>query len=318
MQELKSILNIFTSLKRNTILKIFAVILAFLLWAYVQYVENPEVGYHDLEIPVTITGEAEINSNGFVINMPARTLKVNLTITAKRTAINSIDPSILSAYVDVSTAKTAGDQSFQIKVNSDNPEISIVSKRPAAVSLFVDKILTVNRPVRISYDGTLDQQCYIDIDNVTITPPLASIKIPEQITDDVSEVLVRVDMSDITSDVNGFYIGDVIDSKGEEIQNKFVSITNENFNIKIPILKRKTVPIYLKNIPPDKIFDIDSVNVEVAGTADVIDRLEFVEGFIKDYDPEKEDKSFSVTLKLDGLIQLDKNEITAYVIDKSE
>ena len=63
------------SVKRNTVLKIFAVIFAILLWAYVQTVQNPEVSYEVVEVPITITGEADINNEGFVVSSLPKNMK---------------------------------------------------------------------------------------------------------------------------------------------------------------------------------------------------------------------------------------------------
>ena len=54
--------------KRNTVLKVFSLLIAILLWAFVQLNLNPEISYESFDIPITITGDADINSEGYVIS----------------------------------------------------------------------------------------------------------------------------------------------------------------------------------------------------------------------------------------------------------
>ena len=75
----------------NLALKIFSLILAVLLWFYIQIVQNPEVSYEIFEIPITVSGEANINSEGFVVGEIQKSLRVNVTVSAKRSMIHLLD-----------------------------------------------------------------------------------------------------------------------------------------------------------------------------------------------------------------------------------
>jgi YbbR domain-containing protein len=250
-----------------------------------------------------------------VVNIPQKSLKTSLTISARRSLINSIDSSDLSAFVDVSTAKDEGDRSFSINVRAVNPEITVVMKNPSSVSLYIDKIITVQKPVRISYNGNLGTNFYIDRDKAVINPPMASIRVPELLADKISEAVVNIDMTDIEKNLSGDFDFMPVDQNGEEIQNKNISPAHEKINVKVPVLKRKTVPITLKNLPPAQNFDINPATAEIAGEEAVIDGIEYIEGYIDGYSDENLKKSYPVNLKLDNFIQIDKNEITAYLLE---
>jgi YbbR domain-containing protein len=303
-------------IKRNLALKIFALILAILLWAYVQLVQNPEISYHILEVPITITGEADINSEGYVISSIPKNLKTNITISAKRSKINNIDNSDITAFVDVSTSKSVGDFSFPVKVRSNDGEITISTKNPSAVTLYVDRIITVQKPIKISYDGVLDKDYYIDKDNVSISPPIATIKTPELLSPKINEILVHIDMTNVKAEIHNEFKGIPIDSQGEAVKSKFINQTNENIIVKVPLLKRKIVPIVIKNPPENYHFNLNQEQIEIAGEAPLVDKLEYIEGYIKDYTPTDIKSSYNVTLKLGNFVHIDKKDITAYTIKK--
>ena len=300
------------AIKRNTVLKIFAFIIAILLWFYVKIGQNPEIGYDTIEIPVTITGEADINNEGFVITNMPKNLKTNVTISSRQPKIKNIDPSILQATIDVSTAYEIGEQPFTVRVKSDDYEVNVISKTPSNLSLTIDKLLSDVRPVKLSYNGSLGAEYYIDKDNVVITPASAAIKVPSQIDERVSDVLVDIDMTGITADINGDFSGKLIDSKGEEIGSSHAIVVSEDINVKIPILKKKTVPVSLVSTPAEVHFDLSSVQVEIAGREEEIENVDYIEGIIENYSDSE--KTYTVKLKLNNLVQVDKQEIKATVV----
>lgn len=308
--------NFFEAIKRNTALKLFSLILAILLWAFVQLAQNPEISYDIFEIPITVTGEADINSEGYVISTMPKNLKTNLTVSTKRSYINAIDPASLSAYVDVSSAKAVGDYSFPVKVRSDDGNITVVSKSPSTVSLYVDRIITAQKPVKLSYDGTLQPDYYIDKANILISPENATLKTPELLSSKISEIIVHLDMTNVKGEIYNEFTGVPVDSRGEEVTDKFLKLTNDKITVRVPILKRKTVPITLKNIPDGLSYNLNQEQIEIAGKEDDIEEITTIEGYINDYDPDDLNASYTVTLKLpNDIICTEEKPIKLYVVD---
>lgn len=291
--------KILEAIKRNTMLKVFSLIIAILLWAFVQLAQNPEISYDVFEVPVTITGEAGINNEGFVISNPPANLSTNVTISTKRSYLNSFDHASLSAYVDVSNAKDAGDYALPIKVRTSDPNVAIISKSPANVSLYVDRIITVKKPIRISYDGNMAKDYYIDADHVSISPKEATIKVPELVEKNIHEIVVHLDMTDVTSDISGQFTGIAVDAEGEEVMDKFLSVTDEGINVKVPILKRKTVPVVMTDLPEtvQDNYTMSKDEVEIAGSEADLNRITQVTGSIS-YDREAPQDSYVVSLQL--------------------
>lgn len=300
-------------LKDNLVLKIFSIILAVLLWAYVQIALNPEVSYEVVEVPITITGEADINSEGFVVSSVPKNMKTNVTISATRSKIQLLDTSDLFAFVDISQCHDTGDFNLPVKVRSNDSEITVMNKTPSSISLYIDKIVTVSKPISISYDGTLGTEYYIDKENTKISPESAIIKVPELVASQISEILVSVDMTGTKSDIRGKYKGIALDRSGEEVYSDNLTFVTEEINVEIPVLKKKVVPIKLDNIPENVTFTLSEETVEVAGPDEKVAALQNVMGYINDYNEESTQSSYSVTVKIpDGFVAVDEYEITAY------
>lgn len=305
--------RILNFLKTNTMLKVFSIILAILLWAYVQIVQNPEISYEVVEVPITITGEADINSAGFVVSSLPKNMKTNVTISATRSKIQLMDTSDLFAFVDVSQCNDKGDFLLPVKVRSNDSEITVMNKSPSTVSLYIDKIITVSKPVTISFDGTLDTNYYIDKDNIKITPENASVKAPELVAEKISEILVSIDMTNVDANIKGSYTGIAISDDGEEVYSDNMTFVTDKIDVEIPVLKKKVVPIKIDNAPDGIEFTLSSENVEIAGAEKNLSSVTEILGYINDYDPEKQQTSYNITLKIpDEFVLTNKNEITAY------
>ncbi len=304
------------AIKRNTGLKVFSLILAIVLWAFIQLNLNSEIGYDVFEVPITITGEADINSEGYVISAVPKNFKTNLTISAKRSYLSTFDPATLSAYVDVSTAKAVGDHSFPVLIRFEDGNIAVASKSPSTVSLYVDRIITTQKPIKLSYDGSLHPDYYIDKENIIISPENATIKVPELVAPKISEVVVHLDMTNVKSEIHNEFPGVAVDNRGEEVTDKFLKITNEGITVQVPVLKRKTVPIAIKNLPDELQYNLNIEQVEIAGKEDIMEAITQVDGYINDYDPEDSNASYTVTLKLpDNTIFTEERTVKLYVVD---
>lgn len=309
MEKIKSFLN------KNLALKVFSLIVGVLLWFYVQIAQNPEVSYDILEVPITITGEANINSDGFVVSEIPKNLKTNVTVSVKRSMVHRLDASDLTAVVDVSQCGDTGDFWLPVKIRSNDSELTVLNKNPSNISLYIDRIVTVDKEVNVSFDGTLEQGYYIDKDNVTVNPTKVTIKTPELESDSVSKINVSVDMTNVKSTFTNIFQGIMVDSKGEAITNKNINFVTEGISITVPVYKRKTVPVTIKNAPENMEYNISEEQVEIAGDEDVISSVTEIEGYIDDYDPEVKKSSYTVTLKLGNKIILtEKKNITFYPV----
>lgn len=304
------------AIKRNTALKIFSLILAIVLWAFVELAHNPETIQANHEVPINIEGEAAINMDGYVISSVPKNFKTTLRVSGKRSHMNSFDPTSLSAHVDVSGVTEAGEQSFPVQVRCDDGAVTVDMKNPATVSLYVDRVITTQKPIRISYDGTLHPDYYIDKDNVVISPGNATIKVPELMAPKISEVVVHLDMTNVKSEIYNEFPGVAVDSRGEEVTDKALKITNENITVQVPVLKRKTVPIEIKNLPDRIRYNLNVEQVEIAGKESEMEAISQVDGYINDFNPADSNASYTVTLKLPvNTVLTEEKTVKLYVVD---
>ena len=109
--------------------KIICTILAIALWFYVSLEENPSTSKTVRNVAVAITGEQALKENGFSVYSVSEK-SVNVSVTAKRLSLGKITNKTLSAVVNVSSIKSAGEYVIPATVNasSANPSASYYVK----------------------------------------------------------------------------------------------------------------------------------------------------------------------------------------------
>lgn len=284
--------------KRNTMLKVFSLLIAILLWAYVQVAENPEVSYQILEVPITIEGEAILNNGSLIISNSQQNLVTNVIVSTQRSHSNSVDVSDIIASVDVSALTQTGNYTLPVDVHSKDASVNIHAQGTDTISLYVDRIITIERDVIPTYYGQLDGKYYADIDNATFTPNPVKIKCPESKANSIHDVLVQVPMSELTGEGTISLQGTPRNDKKMELDDDSVSILDE-IKVQIPVLRWKEVSIKITN-PPEHWngkYKLNHSTIEVAVYPEHYDSVEYVEGSIV-YNPNKTDREYQVTLQL--------------------
>jgi len=311
--------KILEAVKRNTMLKVFSVILAILLWAFVQLAQNPEVSYDVLEIPITITGEAGINNADLVIGDPTDSMIASVTISTKRSYIKAVKDSSITATVDVSAVKEAGNHSLPVKVLTSDANIDIISHSPSNISLSVDHMIVEEKEIQISYDGKLDSKYYIDTENTEITPEKVKVKLPALKANNVSKIMVHVDMTNVTSDINGPFKGVPVDQNGNELADLSLSIVDD-VNVYVPVLRRKTVQVELANIPENLLdnYELNHSEIEVAMREEDLDTINVIYGTIS-YNPTHPLSAYPVVLDLpEGVVRSDSKDLVVRLLQPNE
>ncbi|MDR2770566.1 MAG: hypothetical protein LBB57_00850 [Clostridiales Family XIII bacterium] len=136
-------------LKSNTLNKIIAAAVALTLWAYVITTESPmqtrvirgiPVQFANLDMPAAV--------NLTVANDVA--YSVDLTVEGRRLDISTLTAEDFTASVDLAGGLQQGERSFPVNVSGPD-NVSILEKRPPRLTLVVEDMVSVSKPVRIEY-----------------------------------------------------------------------------------------------------------------------------------------------------------------------
>jgi len=198
-------------LRRNLGLKIFSVVLAIFLWAYVKYTQTPysAVSQVIVEVPLTLEGK---NEKLAVLDTPE---EVNLTVKGNQDTISSLDPSHFKAYVDLHE-KEAGQHHLKIKINTppgiDANSVKIV---PETVLLKLDPIVKQVIDVKVKPRGAIASGFILD--KLTSDPESVTVKGAQTTVTKVKEVQAVCDVEGADMDKVQQVAVEAVDESGTVI-----------------------------------------------------------------------------------------------------
>jgi YbbR domain-containing protein len=135
-------------LKSNTLNKIIAVAVALTLWAYVITSENTTYNTIIRGIPVQFANQEALAAFNLTVASD-ESYSVDITVEGRRVDTATLTAEDFTASVDLA-GRRHGEQSFLINVTGPG-NVNILEKRPVRLTLTVEDMVSVSKPVRIEY-----------------------------------------------------------------------------------------------------------------------------------------------------------------------
>ncbi len=224
-------------MNRNKItIFLLSFVLAFAFWLYVSLGEGPE------------------SERVFLIQLTYRNLTQNLTIldpldkieikvVGSKQRLSTLKENNIIAYIDLSNLNEGP---HNLPVNVELPSFFKVTEiYPSRVNIYLDKLVTIEKNIRVDFIGTLKPGLIID--EPEIIPNTIKIEGPSKKLETIKDVTITIDLSTINSDVTLTLIPKLKDGLGNEITNLSTNPSIVKVNIKVKtILSTKVVPVVPK------------------------------------------------------------------------
>lgn len=257
--------------KNNLTLKIFAFIIAILLWSFVMLEVNPEEERPIRNVNVTFTNEHTLDRQNLVVMEPEE-VTISVKVTGKRSDMIDFDSKSIKASLDLS-GYTEGQRKVPIKVELDqSSNIKIASFEPKEVLFTFDKLISKAQQVTIKTIGELESG-YI-LGELETKSQTVLLKGPRSWVNEISEVEATVNLENRKE--NGKLTAPIklLDDQGNDVRG--VSMEPSSIDINVGILRTIKVPIELQieNQLPEN-YEITEVsinpsNIEVKGNKDIL------------------------------------------------
>lgn len=265
---------------RDIAAKIVCLLFALILWIYVMDVENPEWEAVVEGVPVELINTDEIMLDHDLTIYGGYSDTVDITLRGRKNQISGITAEDIKARVDVSEISEAGEYPLPIKVNVPS-DAEIVTSSIDTVTVLVDRRDRITLDVKPRYSKLQIDQTYtlgdpiLSVASVTVTGPsryLSNI--------DHAEALIP-ELGQITGSTTVYSSISLIDRDGATVTNPYVSVSNSEVIINIPVYAKKTVPItvsYKWGRYNDENVEVtlDRETLAVRGEASVIDKLDSI------------------------------------------
>ena len=291
--------------KNDFTLKIFALVIAIILWAFVIEEENPLTEREYRNIPVSLNNISSLEEQNLVVTDPVNPT-VDITIVAKRQVLSQIDDSDILAAVDLDGYEEG---TFKVPVIVELPsQVRLANISSKDILFKFEKIIRKEVPILVETVGDLPEG--YELGEANHKPHSLYIEGPRSLVESVFKVVASVELTDKTEDISANVPLKVLNEEGEVVRG--LNVEQASVDIYIPVYKTKEVPINLQTINIDdellKDISIEPKKVKIKG------RRELIEGIkeLKTKPVRKEDIKNGLELELvvpEGIAIVDKEAI---------
>lgn len=232
---------------KNKILPmLLSVVVAFSLWAYViTFVSSDREGTFS-DIPVSYQGEALLEDRGLMIVSEAKPT-VTLTLYGNRRELNKLDSSNISIIADLSKIGEAGIHSVRYNVYypGDIPDntFTVQSQYPGMIKVDVERRVTKEVPVNVTYQGSVQKDYIADKENVELDNSHVVITGPASAVDRITQAVVLVNLQDKSESFMEAYRFTLCDTNGSPVDAKMVETNIAEVNLTLYIKRVKEVKL---------------------------------------------------------------------------
>ncbi len=259
--------RILKTLTNNIWYKLFAVILAFVLWLVVYNINDPNITKTFIAKIVTVN-ESEATAIKDVYYYELSTNTVRVSVTGKRSVINQLSDGDIVASADFSRAEIFEGVStavipLEFSSSRYNNQVKI-SSTAQSVEVSLENIFIDNFAVTAVTTGELADGYAVDTVSVS-SPTMLKIKGPESVVKSIDRVEASVNVSGYAIDFADTVTPKLYDKNGELINTNKLTLSSNQVIVSVTVVNTKTVPLNFSYIgTPANSLSIKGITSDVA------------------------------------------------------
>lgn len=227
----------FIANNRDTIAKVFSLVIAILLWYFIITEIDPTIKKDFANVQVELRNQSTMREAGLEL-LKHDDYTTSIVISGKRSAILGLKEEDISAYVDLEDIQP-GSQRLPIHYRLSDDSLTIERSNPKAITVSVDEIVKEEKEITVKSKGKPGDN-YV-LDHVSVSPEKVVISGPKRDVDKVQSVVgyVKVDgaKDTVVSTVELF----PMDQNKRVVSN--VDISPNSVSVQAVISKAVSVPI---------------------------------------------------------------------------
>ncbi|MEG1778560.1 MAG: CdaR family protein [Oscillospiraceae bacterium] len=320
-------LNIKDALSKNGLLKIVSLVIAFVTWFIVanSISDDSRFGIQDVPVDMNILSSSVMSKLGLEAT-GADELKVDVVVQGKRYIIGNLTAADVKIVPDLSKVQGAGTYPISLTGSDVNQKgFEVVSINPSTVAVRFDRFASKKLTIETDITGVSSPEGYL-IENEIVSPKEIIITGPETDVSKVSRCVAMVKVGETLKDSYSVKTDiKLLDSDGNLVDTKYISMDTKDAQVTIPILKTKEVDLTTgfinmpEGFPENELkFNISKDTLKIAGPAATVDEMgEFTLGYIdmKNLGP---DSVFSYDVKLpSGFVNVENVKTVQVAFDST-
>ena len=257
--------------------KVLAVVCQCLIWITVLNFINPNTTRRFQDIPVK-----PVNTD--VLNQQEQTYDIvqgnttQIIVKGRRSIVDSLDLSDITAKADFTNINAAYAVPIDIEISeqySDNVEISYQSTKSMKVEL--DTIAETLVDVQYHIVGEQASGSYVS----AVTQDVSQLRIsgPNKLISTIDKVELEVNVDGVSKQFDTTAVPKVYDRNGALIDNQRLTLSENNIEVHVEVLKTKQVPVKVSVVNQNEDIRIistsydSSKNVQLAGQSESLEGI---------------------------------------------
>lgn len=213
-----------------------SVLLAILFWLYVREVEDPVMGGTIWNVPVELSGESILASQGLAVADISHDT-VDLKVEAPASVLESLSRKNVSAVLEVSKC-VAGENTLyytpKVATNVNADGITWVGQSPETIEVRVEKLDSKIFPVEFQLRGSV-QEGY-QAGTATLSPETVTVSGPVDQVSQVAKVAAVLEVNELAEQYAGNVPLTLFNAKGEVLEDLEVTLDAESVYVVLPVV----------------------------------------------------------------------------------
>ena len=289
---------------------LISVFLAVIFWMYVRNDLDPPGSRTIYNVPVTLTGETILESQGLTITAVSDTA-VDLKITAPISILNKLSNRNLSVTVNVSQC-TEGEQILQYDVNwprdVSTAEITKESQEPAAITVMVARLYSKTFEIQPVLKASITPG--YQAGQITISPETVTIRGSEEAVSRVAKVEAVLEGEELNTRFSGNVPLVLLDAEGNELTDLEINMDTDTTYVTMPVYVVKEVKLTVDYTPGGGATgeDVTSAiifpdSITIAGSEEDVSKVEEISLGSIDLSKVVGTNSFTLPIELDSSLE---------------
>lgn len=289
---------------------LISVFLAVIFWMYVRNDLDPPGSRTIYNVPVTLTGETILESQGLTITAVSDTA-VDLKITAPISILNKLSNRNLSVTVNVSQC-TEGEQILQYDVNwprdVSTAEITKESQEPAAITVMVARLYSKTFEIQPVLKASIAPG--YQAGQITISPETVTISGSEEAVSRVAKVEAVLEGEELNTRFSGNVPLVLLDAEGNELTDLEINMDTDTTYVTMPVYVVKEVKLTVDYTPGGGATgeDVTSAiifpdSITIAGSEEDVSKVEEISLGSIDLSKVVGTNSFTLPIELDSSLE---------------
>lgn len=231
------------SLMKNFGLKILALLISFMLWLVVVNISDPVATSTISGVSVEILNSDVITDQGQVYEVLEGTDTISISVSAKRTVLDSLTRENIKATADLENLNEDGSVRIKVESNRYSESIESIKSKTEYLKVSVEEMAKSQFVITPVITGeTVDG--YV-VGDVTLDENVVRVSGPQSVISQIDRVVAEVSVANMSNNIRTSVELKLYDADNNPISTKNITKNISSVNISVEVLATKELPINL-------------------------------------------------------------------------